>query len=70
MATDPFPNTGSVELEQRLRILFGASGTALVVPTDPLELKDGLIWVNTSTLKLNIYFGGKVWTIGQLSAQS
>ncbi len=68
MATDPFPNTTDATLEVRLSTLFNATDTVLVVPVDPEDKKNGMIWLNSTERKLKIYAGGITWTTGVESA--
>lgn len=70
MAQDPFPNTAQGTLEQRLNTLYQASHTVLVLALDPLEKRNGLMWLNTSEQKLKIYQDGITWEIGKASAVS
>lgn len=70
MAQDPFPNSSEPTTEQRFRALFLSSDTVIVTPTEPLDKKDGLVWVNTETQTLNVYFGGITWTTGLTPAMS
>lgn len=67
---DPFPNSEDATLEKRLQALFKDSKTILVVPTDPLERRDGLLWLNTTSKKVKIYSGGVTWIIGEASVES
>jgi hypothetical protein len=67
---DPFPNTAEATLEKRLQVLFQSSNTILVVPADPLDLRNNMAWLNTTTRKLKIYSEGVVWTIGSASVES
>lgn len=67
MAKDPFPNTSDGTTELRFSALFSSTSSILTVPTDPMELKDGLMWLNTTELRVKIFSGGRKWTIGLLS---
>ncbi len=62
MANDPFPNTADKTTELRFAALFGSLSAVIVVKTDPLELKEGLMWINTTDRQLKIYAGGILWT--------
>ena len=68
MVTDPFPNSADRTMEVRLATLFNAQN-ALILPNDPTDQRDGLVWFNTSDLKLKLYAGGKIWVIGSASVQ-
>lgn len=68
MANDPFPNTSDRTMEMRLATLFEGSSSILVVPTDPLDRKENMVWLNTTERKLKIYAGGVTWMIGAESA--
>lgn len=61
MAADPFPNTSDATTEARFNVIFSSTSTVLVVPTDPVEMKNGLVWLNTSTGVLKIYHEGVIW---------
>lgn len=71
MAFDPFPGTAQDQnTEQRLLTIFKSLGSLLVVPTDPLDKKNGIMWLNTTERKLKVYSEGVTWTIGSASAES
>lgn len=70
MATDPFPGSEKPTLEMRLVTLFQASGSFLISPTDPEDLKEGMLWLNATTGKVKAYGLGRTWTIGVASVDS
>lgn len=69
MSSDPFPGTADPTLELRLAALFGST-PILFTANDPVDKREGMIWLNTSTNKLKTYGQGKTWTIGVASVDS
>lgn len=70
MASDPFPNTAEPTLEMRLQELFKGTSAIVVSATDPIDLKSGHLWFNTTTEELKLFSGGVIWVIGKGSVQN
>lgn len=69
MTSDPFPGTADPTLELRLAALFRSTPLSFT-PNDPQDLREGMVWINTTTNKLKTYGQGKTWTIGVASVDS